>query len=420
MSEEEPPTAAAEEPPAPEAAANGDERTQADAPTEANGGPKLAPGEVDAEVIRAAFDSIAMGGGVIPQEGIHPLLDSLGVELPENLEEIIAEEQLEPSPMVTFPEVCAVAGRVQGIGRGVLQEQSSSMRRSTQTLSGSNRHYIANGHLTEDANVIQFIRTLEAHKRRCEAEGKYKEATLAAQRLNELKLHEEAKLRMGMGTRQEGERGDAEKSYDEESAQHGAMWEEKFTAYESSVREQVDRLREIHAAKLDDFRERMEAGRPQHARPTKELLNQREIQKHLAKQGQYDKAEKIKRVADRMEAAEYEATQHAYNNECLLKEQQMRSKQGQEMEALLQRANRGRDELRITCQQDTDRRAQRFRNVMQELDNIQKLEAVQLEYFLEQQTMAGKRDLPPPPSPPSPPKTSHSSRSVASRPATVK
>jgi len=63
------------------------------------------------------------------------------------------------------------------------------------------------------------------------------------------------------------------------------------------------------------------------------------------------------------------------------------------MEALLQRAARHRDEMTITRQLDLERRTQRFRNVSAELENLQRLENVQLEYFLEQQSIAGKRDV---------------------------
>ena len=87
-----------------------------------------------------------------------------------------------------------------------------------------------------------------------------------------------------------------------------------------------------------------------------------------------------------------QATMLTYEAEVDLKAQQPRVKQQQEMEALVARADRTRHEMRITRQLDLERRKQRFRNIMAELENAQKLENVQLEYFLEQQTLAGKRD----------------------------
>ena len=74
-----------------------------------------------------------------------------------------------------------------------------------------------------------------------------------------------------------------------------------------------------------------------------------------------------------------------------LKEQQLLLKQKREIEALMQRAQRGRDELQLTRKQDVERRSQRFKNVMQELANLHTLESVQLRHYLEQQVVAGKR-----------------------------
>lgn len=83
-----------------------------------------------------------------------------------------------------------------------------------------------------------------------------------------------------------------------------------------------------------------------------------------AGQGKYEEAEAVKKMADKMENAEMEATQGTYEAEVMLKEQQVRAKQQQEMEALLHRAARGRDELRQTRTLDLERRQQRFKNVM--------------------------------------------------------
>ena len=41
-----------------------------------------------------------------------------------------------------------------------------------------------------------------------------------------------------------------------------------------------------------------------------------------------------------------------------------------------------------------EKRERRYRNIRAELTNLQRLEVVQLETFLEQQALAGKRDLP--------------------------
>ena len=201
--------------------------------------------------------------------------------------------------------------------------------------------------------------------------------------------------------------------------------------YEDSVREQLARYKQLHLEKLDKFFAEADVKKPKAARSSKQLLNQRQIMQTLAKQvrprsaassdanawskartverlftcpsvttsqaeetrrhlyimalvgntdahtyathtqGKYEEAEAVKKLADKMEKAEMDATQGTYEAEVALKEQQLRSKQQQETEGLLHRAGRGRDELRLTRQLDLERRQQRFKNVTAELHNLQ-------------------------------------------------
>eukprot|EP00981_Chlorochromonas_danica_P009035 scaffold2437_cov179-Ochromonas_danica.AAC.1 len=50
---------------------------------------------------------------------------------------------------------------------------------------------------TEDAAVQDFLEILEEHRKNCERQGKYVEAEIAKNRLDELKLHEENRRRVG-------------------------------------------------------------------------------------------------------------------------------------------------------------------------------------------------------------------------------
>ena len=52
---------------------------------------------------------------------------------------------------------------------------------------------------------------------------------------------------------------------------------------------------------------------------SKDLLIHRNIEGHLAKQGKYTKATRVKDAADRMEAAEMETTQATFDAELSLK-----------------------------------------------------------------------------------------------------
>lgn len=50
---------------------------------------------------------------------------------------------------------------------------------------------------SEDTAVQDFLEILEEHRKNCERQGKYVEAEIAKNRLDELKLHEENRRRVG-------------------------------------------------------------------------------------------------------------------------------------------------------------------------------------------------------------------------------
>ena len=60
--------------------------------------------------------------------------------------------------------------------------------------------------LNEDTAVQGFLEILEEHRKNCERQGKYVEAEIAKNRLEELKLHEENRRREAMRSRQIAER----------------------------------------------------------------------------------------------------------------------------------------------------------------------------------------------------------------------
>jgi hypothetical protein len=51
-------------------------------------------------------------------------------------------------------------------------------------------------HANEDTAVADFLEILEEHRKNCERQGKYVEAEIAKNRLDELKLHEENRRRV--------------------------------------------------------------------------------------------------------------------------------------------------------------------------------------------------------------------------------
>lgn len=344
----------------------------------------LQPPALEEHAIKEAFNSYAEPGlQEVANASVRDVLMSLNLSVPEHLDKLILSVS-DGSSHLNYNAIRALCGLI--YGKSTLLDTSTKPKQV-----GSRRNYLEHGHITEDEAVLSFMRALEEHKKKCEKEGKYMEARTAAKRLHDLKLHEEQKHKSEMKTRHDTEHADAHRAFSMEQEQHRQMWDMKMQDYEDSVQEQVARYKQLHLEKLEKFFAEADIKRPKRPQFSKQLLNQRKIQETLAKQGKYEEAEAVKKMADKMESAEMDATQGTYEAEVALKEQLLRSKQQQEMEALLHRAARGRDELRQTRSLDLERRQQRFKNVMAELHNLQRLEHIQLEHFLEQQTIAGKR-----------------------------
>ncbi|XP_024385954.1 uncharacterized protein [Physcomitrium patens] len=239
--------------------------------------------------------------------------------------------------------------------------------------------------------VMEVIDTLESHKKKAENEGNYMVARAAAQRLNGVKVLEDNKRKSLMLQRHGKEREESERTYKQETAERNRLWDEKLHEFHKAVVEHAAKLKRQQIGVLQAFRQRMANKTPTKPQWSRELLKHRKVQTFLGKQGKYLEADEVKRIADRMEHTELQATLSAYAAEVALKEQALRNKQQNEMEVLLQRAAQGRDELRKTRNMDLDRCTQRHKNIVRELKNLQKQEQLRFEQIFGKRVSEFKR-----------------------------
>lgn len=138
----------------------------------------------------------------------------------------------------------------------------------------------------EDSAVTDFLLILEEHRKNCERQGKYVEAEIAKNRLEELKVHEENRRREAMRSRQIAERLGVEEAHMLEFQQFNQVWDRKMDEYERNVEELVVNMREKHKSELLEFQQKM---LEKHQKPkfSKDLLNLRRIEEHLARQKEY-------------------------------------------------------------------------------------------------------------------------------------
>lgn len=163
----------------------------------------------------------------------------------------------------------------------------------------------------EDSAVNDFLLILEEHRKNCERQGKYVEAEIAKNRLEELKVHEENRRKEAMRSRQIAERLGVEEAHMLEFQQFNQVWDRKMEEYERNVEELVVNMRvcvvhiacramacvvmpmvciivltlaqEKHKAELLEFQQR-QLEKQQKPKYSKDLLNLRRIEEHLARQ----------------------------------------------------------------------------------------------------------------------------------------
>jgi len=236
----------------------------------------------------------------------------------------------------------------------------------------------------EDSAVQDFLQILEEHRKNCEKQGKYVEAEIAKNRLEELKLHEENRRKEAMRSRQIAERLGVEEAHMLEFQQFNIVWDKKMNEYEQHVEEMVEAMNERHQGELREFQRKL-LGKQAKPKWSRELLNLRKIQEHLAKQKDYTEAHKMKLKSDQLEKWELEKWRNLKQQEMFQREAKFKHRQEQEMLALQKRIQTGREEQKKQRQVDLERLLQRYCNVKSELEAQQNLERIRSDRFAAQQ-----------------------------------
>ena len=142
----------------------------------------------------------------------------------------------------------------------------------------------------EDSAVQDFLQILEEHRKNCERQGKYVEAEIAKNRLEELKLDEENRKREAMRSRQIAERLGVEEAHMLEFQQFNIVWDKKMQDYEERAALLEEETKARHAQELANFQKQMIESISNKPKFSKELLSLRRVQETLAKSKDYKEA----------------------------------------------------------------------------------------------------------------------------------
>eukprot|EP00960_Hanusia_phi_P047405 758388-Hanusia_phi.AAC.6 len=235
---------------------------------------------------------------------------------------------------------------------------------------------------TEESAVQDFLQILEEHRKNCERQGKYVEAEIAKNRLEELRQHEENRRREAMRSRQIAERLGVEEAHMLEFQQFNALWDKRMAEFEQKSADLEEAMKERHGTELMEYIRNAQSEPLRKPKFSKELLNLRRIQQTLAKQKEYAEAHKIKLKADNLEAFELEKMRNQHQMRLSNVVEKFKAKQTSELQALRKRVQTGREEQKKQRQLDLERLLQRYQNVKSELESQQNIERIRAEKFM--------------------------------------
>ncbi|KAK9811262.1 hypothetical protein WJX72_000776 [[Myrmecia] bisecta] len=341
--------------------------------------------------VRAAFVRHATGEeATLPVAKLGDLLADLGLSPAADTLQTIIQSVAPAVDTLTLDETRGICGTLSSQRPSTSASHHSTTSLATDKALSQRRSYSCSGWLAQDEAVLAYMKKLEEHRKRCERDGKYLEAKATCQRLADLKMQEAMRMRQAILDRQAHEITIAEAAFAADKLRLQQIWVQQLQQYDDSVTRQVEALRQKHILEDEANVCQLEARRPVKPRSSKELLAQRRVTGLLAKQGMYNQAAKVKKASDRLEAAEMKSTLASFEAELKTKQAKLHMKQRQEMQVLADKGARGREEMQRLHKEELQRRRQRLRNLTAELTNLQKLEVVHLEHFMESQAKAGK------------------------------
>jgi hypothetical protein len=226
-----------------------------------------------------------------------------------------------------------------------------------------------------DPKVMDFLRILDEYRLKCEDENNYEEAERASKQLDNLRKQEMKRQIKALNARQVSERQDIQIAHNMQFAEFNEAWDKYMKEYDTMAQQYIKQMTERHATELRDFQE--EQHQKMVEKPpkfSKELLEWRRRQHMLAKQKNYAEAQKIKRIADMMEAKERSKIDGDWKSSFGTKELKFRNQQNAELSALLKRIDVRRKEHLAQRNLDSKRLLQRNRNVQAVLASKQGVE----------------------------------------------
>jgi hypothetical protein len=145
---------------------------------------------------------------------------------------------------------------------------------------------------------------LNAFQKKCEKEGKYGEAKLAQDKIEETKLQEILRQENKIRQFQDEELAQVEAAQQAQLEEFNKVWDKYMTDYEEKALESLEKLKEKHINEVAELHERLKRELVFHFKSSKQLIDLRQKEEALVKLKKYNEAERVKAQADALEEFE--------------------------------------------------------------------------------------------------------------------
>ncbi|KAL4507183.1 hypothetical protein ABPG72_001976 [Tetrahymena utriculariae] len=238
---------------------------------------------------------------------------------------------------------------------------------------------ILNKHPQNVAELEEYIEVISEHQLNCERQGKYVEADLAKNKVRELKEELARKKKDEIRIRHLNEKQDVEKAHLEEFNQFNQFWDQKMLEFEQEAMRIENELIERQNAEFSSVQEDLEKAIPYKPKQSSEVLNLIKIEENLAKQKNYIEAHQVQLKKNQLEKTENQLWMNTRNEKIRKQLTLLKQRQQNELNALRQRINSGKEEQRKNRSIELERLLQKYQNVKKELEVQQQMENLQIE-----------------------------------------
>lgn len=157
------------------------------------------------------------------------------------------------------------------------------MQQSKQQFGYGNQRQMPDLNQDPGENLADFIKVLEDHRHTCEIEGKYVEAEMAKNRIEELKVQEYEREYAEMLHRHAQQSEECERAHIKQYQDFNQQWDDDLLQVQQEDQQALAELEDRHTKEIDRNRDILEDKLPHTFKYSADLLNKQKIQSNLAK-----------------------------------------------------------------------------------------------------------------------------------------